>query len=188
MSHLTVYRDEYPGSATLKTANQQEISAILAAEGVVFVQWDATFSIQAKATPDEILEAYQDKIDQLKIQNGYQTADVIHMTADHPDKKALRQKFLSEHQHTEDEVRFFVRGSGLFYLHLQDKVYAVQCCQGDLISVPANTKHWFDMGENPEFTCIRLFTNPAGWVAKYTGDQLAGDFPDFETLVVERVA
>ena len=56
------------------------------------------------------------------------------------------------------------------------------CEQGDLISVPANTPHWFDMGEEPQFKCIRLFTTPEGWVANYTGNHIAAEFPTFENF------
>ena len=51
---------------------------------------------------------------------------------------------------------------------------------GDLISVPAGTKHWFDMGIDPEFTAIRLFTNSEGWVAEFTGDMIAQRFPKLD--------
>ena len=43
-------------------------------------------------------------------------------------------------------MRFFVAGSGLFTLHVGDRVYEVLCEQGDLIGVPDGTPHWFDMG------------------------------------------
>ncbi len=33
------------------------------------------------------------------------------------------------------------------------------------------------MGPNPYFIAIRLFTNPAGWVANFTGDTIAERFP-----------
>ncbi|WP_445623245.1 hypothetical protein [Lactiplantibacillus plantarum] len=49
--------------------------------------------------------------------------------------------------------------------------------QDDLISVPAGVPHWFDMGSAPAFTCIRLFNDPAGWVAQFTGDDIAARFP-----------
>jgi 1,2-dihydroxy-3-keto-5-methylthiopentene dioxygenase len=107
------------------------------------------------------------------------------LTPDHPEKSAFRQKFLAEHIHDDFEVRFFVEGSGLFYLHNEDKVYAVLCEQGDLISVPANTTHWFDMGENPRFTCIRLFTTADGWVANFTGSEIAKTFPTFDQYIAE---
>jgi 1,2-dihydroxy-3-keto-5-methylthiopentene dioxygenase len=102
------------------------------------------------------------------------------MNPDHPDKEAFRQKFLAEHIHSEDEIRFFVRGRGLFVMHVAGKVYSMLCEKDDLISVPANTKHWFDMGPNPTFTAIRLFNNPDGWVAKFSGDPIAERFPLLE--------
>ena len=43
--------------------------------------------------------------------------------------------------------------------------------------VPDGTRHWFDMGPNPFFVAIRLFTNPAGWVANFTGTDIAARFP-----------
>jgi 1,2-dihydroxy-3-keto-5-methylthiopentene dioxygenase len=36
------------------------------------------------------------------------------------------------------------------------------------------------MGPNPYFIAIRLFTNPAGWVANYTGSEIATSFPRLE--------
>jgi len=56
----------------------------------------------------------------------------------------------------------------------------VLCTKGDLISVPANTPHWFDMGPNPNFTAIRLFNNPEGWVANFTGSDIAQRFNRLE--------
>jgi 1,2-dihydroxy-3-keto-5-methylthiopentene dioxygenase len=102
------------------------------------------------------------------------------MTPDHPQREAARRKFLDEHTHAEDEVRFFVEGAGAFYLHLGARVFQVVCGAGDLLSVPAGTKHWFDMGPAPRFTVIRLFTDPAGWVAEPTGDAIASRLPRFE--------
>ena len=57
----------------------------------------------------------------------------------------------------------------------------VVCTQGDLISVPADTPHWFDMGARPHFQAIRFFTNPEGWVASFTGSAIAQRYPRFET-------
>ena len=47
------------------------------------------------------------------------------------------------------------------------------CEKNDLISVPAHTPHWFDMGSEPNFTAIRIFDNPEGWIAQFTGDDIA---------------
>jgi 1,2-dihydroxy-3-keto-5-methylthiopentene dioxygenase len=48
---------------------------------------------------------------------------MISVRPDHPDKVALRNKFLAEHTHDDFEARFFVDGHGLFYVHPDDKVY-----------------------------------------------------------------
>ena len=129
-----------------------------------------------KRTQEQILEAYADEVASLKQECGFRPP-VVSLTADHPDKDAFRQKFLDEHTHSEDEVRFFVRGQGLFYLHFGDQVYALMCEKNDLISVPNGTRHYNDMGPEPEFTCIRLFSNPEGWVASFTGEEIASPCP-----------
>ena len=99
------------------------------------------------------------------------------MTPDHPDREPLRRKFLEEHTHAEDEVRFFVEGCGLFVLHIGSEVLSVLCERGDLMRVPAGTRHWFDMGSQPQFCAVRWFNNPEGWVAQYTGNSIAQLFP-----------
>ena len=67
----------------------------------------------------------------------------------------------------------------MFYLRAAGKVHMTLCERGDLISVPAGTRHWFDMGPTPHFTAIRLFTTPAGWVANFTGIPIARSFPSY---------
>jgi 1,2-dihydroxy-3-keto-5-methylthiopentene dioxygenase len=56
------------------------------------------------------------------------------------------------------------------------RVYDAYCEAGDLISVPANTKHWFDAGEKPYFTALRVFTDTSGWTPHYTGDAISERF------------
>ena len=179
MSRLRIFADHDGGTPLLETREHARIVDELAAKGVRFERW-ATRTLSAAPTPEEVLAAYRPEIEMLKIDGGYTTCDVISLKPDHPDRDAMRQKFLNEHTHSEDEVRFFVAGSGLFTLHIGDRVYEVQCEQGDLIGVPDGTPHWFDMGPAPSFTAIRLFTNPAGWVANFTGADIAGRFPRYE--------
>ena len=96
---------------------------------------------------------------------------------------AARSKFLAEHRHAEDEVRFFVAGRGCFYLHLEPEVLAVVCEGGDLLSVPAGTRHWFDMGARPDFVAIRFFEQEDGWIGDFTGDRIGERFPTLDQLV-----
>lgn len=179
MSALTVYAESDGTSPLLHTTDGDEIAAALKEQGVRFERWSADRELPASADSDAIIAAYRPHIDRLVAEGGYQTYDVISLNPDHPDKAALRQKFLSEHTHGEDEVRFFVEGAGLFCLHLSGRVFQVVCEKNDLISVPAGTKHWFDMGPEPRFVAIRMFDNPEGWVAKFTGSDIAESFPYF---------
>jgi 1,2-dihydroxy-3-keto-5-methylthiopentene dioxygenase len=185
MSLLTIYPDTQPGQGIGYT-EFDDIERQLNGIGVQFERWTANCEFAADAVQDDIIAAYRNDIDKLMAQYGFQSVDVISLRPDHPQKTELRQKFLNEHIHTDFEVRFFIDGCGLFYLHVGDKVFAVLCEQGDLISVPANTTHWFDMGENPSFKCIRLFTTPEGWVAQFTGSEIAKTFPTLDDTLAAR--
>lgn len=180
MSRLTIYAKEQPSIAKETIHDGDGIAERLKTIGVTFERWQADQEIAQDASQEEILAVYKSSIDKLKAIGGYQSADVISLHAGHPEKQAFRNKFLSEHTHAEDEVRFFVKGKGLFCLHVNNVIYAVLCEQGDLISVPSGITHWFDMGSEPEFTCIRLFTNPEGWVAQFTGSDIARQIPNMD--------
>ncbi|MBI3772935.1 MAG: cupin [Gammaproteobacteria bacterium] len=179
MSLLKVFDAQNPGQFET-ISHYDAIATRLHGAGVRFERWQAAQPLHVDASQDEVIEAYRESVDQLMEEYDFQSVDVISLKPDHPDREALRKKFLDEHIHTDFEVRFFVEGKGLFYIHAADKVYGIRCEQGDLISVPANAKHWFDMGSAPKFKCIRLFTTPEGWVAQYTGDPIAKLFPTFE--------
>ena len=179
MSALTVYH-ENGGSPEATYIEFSTIANILKDVGVQFERWQANHVLSADAAQDEVLRAYQDSIERLSDQHQFQSVDVVALGPDHPQKQQMRQKFLAEHTHADFEIRFFVEGTGLFYLHIDDKVYLVLCEKGDLISVPANTTHWFDMGENPNFKCIRFFTNAEGWVGDFTGSDIATHFPSYD--------
>ncbi len=177
MSRLDIYVDTC-GDAPLATyTDAADITRELAAVGVRFEQWEADKPLPPDASEDEILAAYATDITRLRREGGYQSVDTISLTPDHPARAELRRKFLSEHTHSEDEVRFFVDGAGLFTLHIGNRVYDILCVKGDLIGVPDGTPHWFDMGESPRFTAIRLFTSKEGWVARFTGSAIADRFP-----------
>jgi 1,2-dihydroxy-3-keto-5-methylthiopentene dioxygenase len=180
MSSLSVFSVSTPDIPNKVLNHLEDITSTLAAVGVRFERWQAVAPIKPGATQDEVIAAYKPQIDKLMAERGYVTVDVVSLNDDHPQKAELRAKFLDEHRHGEDEVRFFVAGRGLFTLHIDDYVYAVLCEKNDLISVPAGTRHWFDMGEHPHFIAIRLFNNPEGWVANFTGEDIASKFPRLE--------
>ena len=180
MSRLRIFNDTDPATPLFASTDLAAIAEQLRLIGVRFEQWQAAMAVQPGATPDEVMAAYRADIDQLVEENGFKSVDVVSIAPDNPNKDAMRAKFLDEHYHKEDEVRFFVAGSGLFTLHVGGKVYEIRCETGDLIGVPDGTTHWFDMGPEPSFIAIRFFTEPDGWVGHFTGTDIAQRFPRYE--------
>lgn len=177
MSALTIFTDTEANTPVWHSTDATEIAARLNAKEVRFERWEADRDLGENPEPETVINAYQHAIDRLVAEKGYQSWDVISMRADNPQKEVLRTKFLSEHTHGEDEVRFFVEGAGLFCLHIDGHIYQILCEKNDLISVPAGIPHWFDMGSSPNFTAIRIFDNQDGWIAKFTGDTIADAYP-----------
>ncbi|MDE8347612.1 MAG: cupin domain-containing protein [Acidocella sp.] len=176
MSRLRIYEDDLPATAVMSTEDHAIMATELAKIGVEFERWESPVVLRPDDSAEMILEAYQPYLTRLMGTKKAGSADVIKLTPDNPAAPALRQKFLSEHIHTEDEIRFFVHGGGHFVMHVQGRVYDAYCEAGDLIAVPANTKHWFDAGETPFFTALRVFTDQSGWVAHFTGDAISSCF------------
>jgi len=185
MTVLATY-DETGNPVSPSITDAQEIAGALEALGVQFERWEANRPLTADADQEEVLAAYSDSVERLNRQYGFQSVDVVSLGPEHPQAAEMRQKFLGEHTHGDFEVRFFVDGSGLFYLHVGDRVHLVMCEKGDLISVPANTTHWFDMGARPDFKCIRFFTTPDGWVGNFTGSDISARFPDYDAFAGSR--
>jgi 1,2-dihydroxy-3-keto-5-methylthiopentene dioxygenase len=148
-----------------------EIRAVLEPVGIWYEKWDVAGRVGPDATGEEILEAYAPEIERLKQRGGFVTADVINVTPETPGLDAMLEKFSKEHTHSEDEVRFTVKGSGVFHIHpANGPVMAVQVESGDLINVPRGTRHWFDLCDDRTIRCIRLFEDPAGWAPHYVDD------------------
>ncbi len=177
MTTLTVFADETPPRVERETTDHAEARAWLAEIDVDLRLWPVQATVQSGASSDEVLAVYADEIAALKADYGFASVDVVSMTPEHPARVEARQKFLAEHTHAEYEMRFFVAGSGMFYLRKAGRVYMTLCTAGDLISVPAGTPHWFDMSAAPDFVAIRFFTAPDGWVAEFTGDPVAENYP-----------
>ncbi len=161
MSSLTVYHENQPEQPLKLLTHAEDIASTLAEVGVRFERWEAAAPIAAGASQDEVIAAYAHEIERLKRERGYITMDVVSLNSDHPQKAELRAKFLDEHRHGEDEVRFFVAGRGLFVLHIEEHVYAVLCERNDLISCrphPPLVRH----GRAPAFRRRAPVQQPGG--------------------------
>ena len=181
MTRLSIHpegsaRNTIPSLPLLESTNPAVIKTELETRGIEFQRWPAKVELSAQAIEADILAAYTAEIARVQTNGRYPTVDAIRMKPDHPQREQLRQKFIAEHTHAEDEVRFFVEGHGLFCLHINDEVLQVLCEKNDWIRVPAGTRHWFDMGSKPQFCAMRFFNNSEGWLATFTGDPIAERF------------
>jgi len=144
------------------------IARELAGLGIDYERVDVPAEIAA-APAARVLESYEGELAKLKARGGYVTADVIDVTPATPGLEAMLAKFSREHWHDEDEIRLIVSGKGIFHIHPKDgPVVAIEVEAGDLIRVPAGTRHWFDLCDTRAIRAIRLFRDPAGWVPRYT--------------------
>ncbi|GAB3026703.1 1,2-dihydroxy-3-keto-5-methylthiopentene dioxygenase [Mycobacterium bourgelatii] len=189
MTLLQIMADSDAAEVRVRTDNAEVIGTELARRGIAFDHWPAMPGLEATTPTADILAHYRGRVADLNADGRYKFIDVIRLQPDEgdPDWAAkaaeVRGKFLAEHRHAEDEVRFFVTGRGCFYLHLEPEVVAVVCEGGDLLSVPAGTRHWFDMGVRPDFVAIRFFEEQEGWIGDFTGDPIGQRFPSLDQLV-----
>jgi len=155
-----------------------DVRSFLLPFGIHYDRWPVAGRIDRDATSEEILAAYAPEVEVVKAQGGYITADVVDVTPDVPNLQAMLDKFNKEHRHAEDEVRFIVKGRGIFYINPETDVpvFSIEVEEGDLINVPAGTKHWFDLCADRTIRAIRLFREKAGWTPLYTGDEIAGNY------------
>jgi 1,2-dihydroxy-3-keto-5-methylthiopentene dioxygenase len=116
----------------------------------------------------EVSANYQTDLDELKTARGYVEQDIVELRPDTPKLDELLEKFSGEHLHTDDEVRYVLEGEGVFEIRAtDDRWIRAQVQQGDLIVVPKDLYHRFFLTEKQAIRCVRLFADPAGWVAHY---------------------
>lgn len=114
-----------------------------------------------------LLGLYAEEILELKGSRGYVTQDVVSLSDQPPNLEDLLSKFRREHHHRDDEVRFIADGSGLFTIRQGTLIFDIRVEPGDLLVIPAYTRHRFDLTEARKILCIRIFKDPAGWEAIY---------------------
>jgi 1,2-dihydroxy-3-keto-5-methylthiopentene dioxygenase len=145
------------------------VRARLRAADIRFERWTPAHPISDDAPAEEVLAAYSAEIDALKKDGGYVTADVIDVKPETPGLDAMLAKFRREHWHDEDEVRFIIKGRGIFHVRPREgAVLAIEVGPGDLLRVPRGTWHWFDLCADRRIRAIRLFQDAAGWTPHYT--------------------
>jgi 1,2-dihydroxy-3-keto-5-methylthiopentene dioxygenase len=189
MTLLQIMADDDASEVRLRTDEADLITAELDTRGIAFGHWPVAADLDAGRPAEQILAEYAGPVAAINLDGRYRHIDVTGLRPDDTDPdwdataNTARTRFLAEHRHAEDELRFFVAGRGCFYLHLEPEVLAVVCESGDVLSVPAGTRHWFDMGSRPDFAAIRFFEREDGWIGDFTADAIGERFPTLDQLV-----
>lgn len=153
--------------------DEREIGEFLGRFGIWHERWDVGERCSVDASNEAILAAYEPEVKRLMKRGGYLTADVINVTPDLPGLDEMLARFSREHTHSEDEVRFIVKGRGIFHIHPDGgPVFGITVEAGDLINLPMGTKHWFDLCEDRTIRAIRLFQYKAGWTPHYVDNSV----------------
>jgi 1,2-dihydroxy-3-keto-5-methylthiopentene dioxygenase len=153
------------------------IQNFLGQRGVAIAKWEASKPLANDATEESILEAYAHELRPFMEKNNYETADVINVHPQTENLRMIREKFMKEHTHSENEIRFFVDGHGKFWFHLDNgEILCITCERGDFISVPKNVRHWFDLAPEYFVKAIRIFSNKEGWIPNYTGSGIDANY------------
>jgi 1,2-dihydroxy-3-keto-5-methylthiopentene dioxygenase len=156
----------------------------LAKNGVLLEKWEAGKDLNKNAEPKQILETYKASIEVLKIERGFVTEDLVAIDPSTENYQVMRKKFLQKHTHRDDEARYFGEGSGLFYIRKQNSTVQLLLCEkGELINLPAGTRHWFDMGSQPYFKAVRVFFDHDGWVGNFTSSGVDQNYPGFDKFI-----
>ncbi|WAH37280.1 1,2-dihydroxy-3-keto-5-methylthiopentene dioxygenase [Alicyclobacillus dauci] len=167
--------------ATIRIRNTGEwiegdaaVRSYLTENDVYYDHWDveqipARLHNQFDLTDDDkndILAAMKNDIENLSAQRGYVKWDIISLSDSNPNLEELLKKFEQVHTHSEDEVRAITAGSGIFVIKGKDGYFDVRLTPGDVISVPEGNPHFFTLTEERKVVAVRLFIDPAGWVAQ----------------------
>ena len=155
--------------------DEAAIRTELAVLGIDYERWDLS-RVEADASADAVLAAYDAEIAEMKQRGGYVTADVIDVNPETPGLDTMLARFDKEHTHSEDEVRFILAGRGIFFLRLGQRVVSVEVGPGDMLRVPRGTAHWFTLCEDRRIRAIRWFQDKSGWTPEYTRSGVDKEF------------
>jgi len=117
---------------------------------------------------DTAAASYTAPLDKLKQERGYVEQDIVELSPTTPNLDAICAKFVDEHHHDEDEVRFVLAGEGIFDIRSRaDQWMRIVVEPGDLIVVPKNRHHRSMLTDTKTIRAVRLFRDNTGWTPHY---------------------
>ncbi len=175
MSRLIGWAVDVPEVVVFDSRRAAQVGGELARHGIAFERRPPGPGLR-DLDDEAIFAANAHAVDEMRRASGFVSIDIARLHEDTPATRELRGRFLEEHVHEDDEVRWILDGAGVFWLRMDGRVFALCCEAGDVVSIPAGTPHAFDAVTLP-MTAMRFFRVPGGWTARPTGRALAQVFP-----------
>lgn len=181
MSHLCVFHSSNTRQPAKLLNHHEDIARELATIGVAFECRELIVPVTADTPADQVLAAYRQETEHLRELHGYVLADVLRLDESQPEKKRVAQRAgLLAEQIAGAQAWLLVAGRGLFHLRVDEQVFALMCEKGDLLVLPEGIRYWFDAGEHPRMTAIRLLADADGSMDRPTADDPASQYPPFD--------
>lgn len=117
MSSLSVYHQSTPDTPNKVLTHLEDIAATLQEQGVRFARWQAGAPIQAGASDQQLIGAYQASIDALKAETGYARVEV---------SREADTSLRDEHTCGEERLHFFAAGRG--WSACGSRTTSMRCC------------------------------------------------------------
>ncbi|WP_343599571.1 oxidase [Pseudomonas sp.] len=178
MSILCVFHPSSPDLPNKVLTHHDDIAATLAEQGVRFSHSPLALRVRPGSSQADVLDACREHLDQLMTAQGSVAYALLNRDGLDPTQVDVRD----EHVHDSDEVFAVVAGRAQVGMRLGEYVYTVLCEKGDQLVVPAQTRRWVELGDNPFCLALRLFGSEQGTEPRFTGDATARAFLGIDEL------
>jgi len=175
MSSLAVHLHTSPELPNKVLNHADDIASTLAAVGIDYRRLELPAPLRPGCEQAEFDAAYGLWLQAFMGREGYVQQELLNLQRNHPQKLELRAQYLDEQAQPSVSAWLFVGGFAQLSVHLDGYVYVLQGERGDLLTLPAGTRHWFDLGEEPHVLALRLSLGDEA--PERTGDGIASRFP-----------
>lgn len=174
MSSLAVHLHTAPELPNKVLNHADDIASTLAAVGIDYRQVALPAELRPGCEQAEFDAAYGLWLQALMSKEGHVQQELFNLQRNHPQKLELRARHLDEQAQASPSAWLFIGGFAQLSVRLDDYVYVLRGERGDLLGLPAGTRHWFDLGEEPHALVVRLSASAQAPVR--TDDDIASRF------------